>query len=159
MQTTTDFTQTSWIEVSLNSDFPIYNLPLGVIKHKSGKISAATAIGDYVLDLSALHRLGFFKDISLPSSIFDKEYLNDFMETGNPVWQALRQRIYTLLKKDVSELRDNKKALAECLFKMSDVELLMPVKVGDYTDFYSSKEHATNVGSMFRDPKNALLPN
>ncbi len=159
MQTTTDFTQTSWINVPANSDFPIYNLPLGIIKHKDGKTAAASAIGDYVIDLSSLQRLGFFKFISLPDGIFDKPYLNDFIALGKPVWHALRQRIKMLLVSDNEELRENKQAREECIYKMSDVEMLIPVKIGDYTDFYSSKEHATNVGSMFRDPKNALLPN
>lgn len=159
MQTPTDFSQTSWIDVPANSDFPIYNLPLGIIKHHNGKTSAAIAIGDYVLDLSSLHRLGFLEFIALPEGIFDKAYLNDFIALGKPVWHTLRQRIRMLLSADNEELRDNKSAREECLYKISAVELLMPVKVGDYTDFYSSKEHATNVGSMFRDPKNALLPN
>jgi len=156
---TTDFTLSSWIEVPANSDFPIYNLPLGVIKHKNGKISAATAIGDYVIDLSVLHRLGYFNGVSLPERIFENPFLNDFIALGKPLWHSLRKRIKALLSIENGELRDNKKATAEALHKMNEVELLMPVKVGDYTDFYSSKEHATNVGSMFRDPKNALLPN
>ena len=159
MQTTTDFTLTSWIEVPANSDFPIYNLPLGIIKHTNGKVAAATIIGNTILDLSALHRLGLLKGIALPENIFDKHYLNDFIELGKPLWNELRQRIKILLSKENAELRDNKQATSECLYAINDVELLMPVKVGDYTDFYSSKEHATNVGSMFRDPKNALLPN
>ncbi len=159
METPFDFTLTSWIQIPNNSDFPIYNLPLGVIKYKGGKVSAATAIGDYVLDLSSLHKLGFFSSISLPVEVFEKEYLNDFLALGKPVWLKLRERIKMLLKSDNGELRDNKDALSMCLFPINEVELLIPVKVGDYTDFYSSKEHATNVGSMFRDPKNALLPN
>jgi len=156
---TTDFKLTSWIKIPVNSDFPIYNLPLGIIKHKDGKQSAATAIGDYAVDLSALHRLGYLKGIALPDAIFDKPYLNEFIALGKPVWHSLRQRIKVLLGSDNGELRDNKQAVKECLYSINDVELCMPVKVGDYTDFYSSKEHATNVGSMFRDPKNALLPN
>lgn len=155
----TDFTFNSWINIPANSDFPIYNLPLGIIKHKNGKICAATAIGDHVLDLSALHWMGYFEDITLPSAIFDKPYLNDFIALGKPVWNALRQRIKNLLILGNPELRDNKQAVAESLYLIQDVELLMPIRVGDYTDFYSSKEHATNVGSMFRDPKNALMPN
>lgn len=155
----TDFTFNSWINIPANSDFPIYNLPLGIIKHKNGKICAATAIGDHVLDLSALHWMGYFEDIALPSAIFDKPYLNDFIALGKPVWNALRQRIKNLLILGNPELRDNKQAVAESLYLIQDVELLMPIRVGDYTDFYSSKEHATNVGSMFRDPKNALMPN
>jgi fumarylacetoacetase len=159
MKATNYFDLISWVEVPVNSDFPIYNLPLGVIKQKNGKISAATAIGDYVLDLSALQQSGFLSAIPLPAGIFDKACLNDFIALGKPVWRALRERIRALLKADNKQLRDNKEAVSKCLIRMNEVELLMPVKVGDYTDFYSSKEHATNVGSMFRDPKNALLPN
>ncbi len=156
---TIDFMLTSWIDIPKNSDFPIYNIPLGIAKNKGSKIFAATAIGDYVLNLSTLHNLGFFKDIPLPANIFDREYLNDFVALGKPIWHSVRNRIKELLQSSNAELRDNKHALTESLYKMSDVELLMPIKIGDYTDFYSSKEHATNVGSMFRDPKNALLPN
>jgi len=159
MQTLSDFTLASWITVPDNSDFPIYNLPLGIVKRKNGKISAATAIGDFILDLSELQKLGYFSAIPLPAGIFEKDCLNDFIALGKPVWHSVRNRIKTILKSDNGELRDNKEAIAQCLVKMNEVELLMPVKVGDYTDFYSSKEHATNVGSMFRDPKNALLPN
>src|SRR6185312_8535181 len=159
MQVANDFRLDSWVEISANSDFPIYNLPLGIIKHKNGNISAATAIGEYVIDISVLHRSDYFKDITLPAGIFEKASLNDFMALGKPVFRLVRQRLMALLTRDNPELRDNKQAIAQALFKSSDVEMLMPVQVGDYTDFYSSKEHATNVGSMFRDPKNALLPN
>ncbi|HTB32231.1 MAG TPA: fumarylacetoacetase, partial [Bacteroidia bacterium] len=159
MKTTTDFNITSWVKVPENSDFPIYNLPLGIIKHPSGKVSAATAIGDSVLDLSALDKSGFFKTLNLPAGIFDKDSLNDFIALGKPVWKALRNEIKLLLNESYPELKENRQAISACLFKMTDVEMLLPVKIGDYTDFYSSKEHATNVGSMFRDPKNALLPN
>ncbi len=159
METTKDSELSSWIKIPQNSDFPIYNLPLGIIKQNNGRVSVAIAIGDNVLDISSLHRFGFFKDISLPDGIFEKPYLNDFIALGKPILKLVRERIKVLLRNDNAELRDNKQAISECLYSMSDVELLMPIKVGDYTDFYSSKEHATNVGSMFRDPKNALLPN
>jgi fumarylacetoacetase len=159
MQATTDFKLDSWVEIPANSDFPIYNLPLGIIKHKNGTISATTAIGQYVLDLSVLHRLAYFKEIALPVGIFEKTSLNDFMALGKPVWKLVRQRLMVLLTRDNPELRDNKDVVVQSLFKSSDVEMLMPVQVGDYTDFYSSKEHATNIGLMIRDPKNALLPN
>lgn len=159
MQTTTDFNLNSWIEVPANSDFPIYNLPLGIVKHKNRSIFAATAIGDYVINLSTLHKSGYFNDIPLPAGIFEKTSLNDFMVLGKPVWKLVRQRLIELLTRDNPELRDNKQAIAQALCKTPDVEMLMPIRVGDYTDFYSSREHATNVGSMFRDPKNALLPN
>lgn len=159
MHAISNFNLDSWVEVPANSDFPIYNLPLGIIKHKNGHISAATAVGHYVLDLSVLQKLNYFKDITLPAGIFEKNSLNDFMALGKPVWKLVRQRLMVLLASNNSELRDNTQAVAKSLLKSSDVEMLMPVQVGDYTDFYSSKEHATNVGSMFRDPKNALLPN
>ena len=159
MQARTDFELDSWVEIPANSDFPIYNLPLGIIKHKNGTISVATAIGYYVVDLSVLHRLDYFKEIALPAGIFEKTSLNNFMALGKPVWKLVRQRLMVLLTSDNPELRDNKQAIAQSLFKTSDVEMLMPVRVGDYTDFYSSKEHATNIGLIIRDPKNALLPN
>lgn len=159
MQTTPDFNQTSWINIPANSDFPLYNLPLGIIKHKNGKTAAATAIGDYALDLSALHKLGFFKDLALPENIFNTLYLNDFITLGKHVWHSLRARVKLLLNKENKELQGNTEAISACLFKLNEVEMLIPIRIGDYTDFYSSKEHATNVGSMFRDPKNALLPN
>ncbi len=159
MQTTTDFTQTSWINIPENSDFPIYNLPLGIIKYKNGKTAVATAIGDYTLDLAALHKLGFLKDLSLPENIFESRYLNDFIALGKPIWHSLRNRLMWLLNINTVELKENKQAREACLHKMNEVDMSMPIRVGDYTDFYSSKEHATNVGSMFRDPKNALLPN
>ena len=107
MQKISDFKLASWVEITANSDFPIYNLPLGIIKHKNGKTAAATAIGDHVLDLSALHLSGYFKDISLPSIIFQKEYLNDFIALGKPLWNSLRQRIKQLLSNENGELRDN----------------------------------------------------
>lgn len=159
MQTTTDFKLDSWVKIPANSDFPIYNLPLGVIKDKNGNTSVATAIGDYVINLSVLHKSGYFKGITLPVGIFERTSLNDFMALGKPIWKLVRQRLMGLLTHDNPELRDNKEAVAQSVFKVSDVEMLMPIQVGDYTDFYSSKEHATNVGLMIRDPKNALLPN
>jgi fumarylacetoacetase len=154
-----DSTLTSWIDIPPGSDFPLYNLPLGISKRRQGGASAAIAIGHYVIDLAALQEMGFLGSLSLPEGIFKKKYLNDFLELGKPAWNSLRERIKFLLNSTCSELRDDKEAIAKCLLKMEEVEMLMPVQVGDYTDFYSSKEHATNVGAMFRDPNNALLPN
>ncbi|MGP8216184.1 MAG: fumarylacetoacetase [Bacteroidia bacterium] len=161
----------SWIEVSKDSDFPIQNLPFGVAAltlplpsgrgvtdSRMGSV-AVSIIGNTVISLSALHELGYFSALKLPAGIFEKQYLNDFIALGKPVWRALRERLSEIFRKENAELRDNAEARKKCLFSVSEVKMLMPVMIGDYTDFYSSREHATNVGSMFRDPKNALLPN
>ena len=149
----------SWIEVDKNSDFPIQNLPFGIFKTQSSSPRVGIAIGDHVLDLAVLNKLGFLKNLNIDNSVFTNQYLNDFIALGKPTWRALRQRISDLLNADNAELRDNKEARDKVLQYISNVQMLMPVRVGDYTDFYSSIDHATNVGTMFRDPANALLPN
>ena len=149
----------SWIEVDKNSDFPIQNLPFGIFKTQSSSPRVGIAIGDHVLDLAVLNKLGFLKNLNIDNSVFTNQYLNDFIALGKPTWRALRQRISDLLNADNAELRDNKEARDKVLQYISNVQMLIPVRVGDYTDFYSSIDHATNVGTMFRDPANALLPN
>ena len=91
--------------------------------------------------------------------VFAKPQLNGFIALGNPVWTAVRARLSQLLRADHPELRDMANLRSRALTRMTDTTMHLPVAVTGYTDFYSSKEHATNVGSMFRDPKNALLPN
>lgn len=154
-----DPTLKSWIEVPSDSDFPIQNLPFGIFKTQSSNARVGIAIGDQVLDLSILNKLGFLDDFKIDDAIFTNQYLNDFIALGKPLCRSLRQRISNLLNSTNPELRDNKDARYKVLNFMSNVQMLMPVKVGDYTDFYSSIDHATNVGTMFRDPANALLPN
>lgn len=149
----------SWVEVSKTSDFPIQNLPYGIFRKGNSEPRVGVAIGDHVLDLAALHELGYLDSPGLSKTIFHNHYLNDLISLGKPVTNALRQRISDLLNADNSELRDNAGNRAKALHALKDVEMLMPVRVGDYTDFYSSIDHATNVGKMFRDPANALLPN
>jgi fumarylacetoacetase len=157
---------TSWIDVPENSDFPIQNIPFGIEQYIAYPLlgegpghAAVTIIGDTVINLAVLQKWGYFSGIDLPEGIFQKEYLNDFIALGKPTTTAVRERISELFRKDNPELRDNDKRF-DCLFDVDeDIVLTMPVHIGDYTDFYSSKEHATNVGAMFRDPKNALLPN
>lgn len=149
----------SWISVNKNSDFPIQNLPFGIFKAGTQKPRVGVAIGDKVLDLAALNELGFLASLNIEATILENQYLNDLIALGKPVTNALRQRISDLLNTDNNELRDNSQAQEKVLHDMNRVEMLMPVKVGDYTDFYSSIDHATNVGKMFRDPANALLPN
>jgi fumarylacetoacetase len=149
----------SWIEVPKNSDFPIQNLPFGIFKTKYLTPVAGVAIGEYVLDLVYLHENGYLDGLELPTGIFNQRYLNDFLSLGRKKIREVRERISELLRVDNDELRSNGPACEIALVPTQEVQMLMPVRVPNYTDFYSSEEHATNVGSMFRDPKNALLPN
>lgn len=150
---------TSWVEVPKGSDFPIQNLPFGIFKTKYLTPVAGVAIGNYVLDLVYLHENGFFDGYNLPSGIFNQPYLNDFIALGKKKTRAIRERLSELLRFDNEDLKNNVGARELALIPMDEVEMLLPVKIPNYTDFYSSEEHAFNVGSMFREPKNALLPN
>lgn len=149
----------SWVEVPPQSDFPIQNLPFGIFKTKYLSPVAGVAIGNHVLDLVYLHEHGYLDGLGLPPGIFNQKYLNDFIALGRKKSRDVRERISELLRHDNDELRDNVAAREIALVPISEIQMLMPVRVPNYTDFYSSEEHATNVGSMFRDPKNALLPN
>ncbi len=149
----------SWIEIPNDSDFSLDNIPFGVGRVDGGKPLAATRIGDFAVDLDALQKAGLFAEINLPEDVFQQPVLNDFIALGKPITNSVRTRIQELFSAENGELRDNEAARLNAIRKVEDVEMLMPVHVGDYTDFYSSKEHATNVGTMFRDPDNALLPN
>ena len=149
----------SWIEVNNNSDFPIQNLPFGIFKTHNSEPRVGIAIGDYVIDLSQLEAAGYFKDLNFDKTSFTQKHLNKFTAQGKPVWRAVRQRVSDLLNATNDELKNNEAVKAKTLYKMKEVQMLLPVQIGDYTDFYSSIDHATNVGSMFRDPQNALLPN
>ncbi len=154
----------SWIDLRPGSDFPIQNLPFGVLEHPEGHgPRLCVAIGDYALDLYALAQRGFFDEIDelekgLPW-VFRRGSLNHLLRLGRPAWRAVRQRVSELLRHDNPALRDDAAAVRECLLRQADVAMRRPVKPANYTDFYSSIEHATNVGTMFRDPANALLPN
>lgn len=149
----------SWVEVPPGSDFPIQNLPFGIFKTKYLSAVAGVAIGNYVLDLVYLHEHGFLDGMGLPPGIFNQAYLNDFIALGRKKTSEVRNRISELLRHNNDELRNDVAAKEIALVPMEEVQMLMPIRVPNYTDFYSSEEHATNVGSMFRDPKNALLPN
>ncbi|MEJ8757347.1 fumarylacetoacetase [Pontibacter sp. H259] len=154
-----DPTLHSWIEIAPNSDFPIQNLPFGIFETDNRDPRVGVAIGEYVLDLLEVARLNFFELIDIDPNVFHRPHLNDFIALGKPTWRAVRNRVSALLRNDNDEISGNSRLIDQCLVKQSQVRMLMPVKVGNYTDFYSSIEHATNVGTMFRDPKNALLPN
>jgi len=159
MNKTNDPSFTSWIEVPKNNDFPIQNLPFGIIKIGKGT-RAATRVGDFAIDLLALFDLGYFSDSQdFERSLFDKATLNDFIGKGKEFTGAIRLRLFELFESSNAELRDNSAHHSQVLIPIDSVETLLPVEIGDYTDFYSSIEHATNVGKMFRDPENALLPN
>lgn len=147
----------SWIAVDKNSDFPIQNIPFGVFKTDKLSPRVGTIIGDKVIDLSVLYESGFFKGI--PDNVFQNNYLNDFISLGKPLCRQVRGRISELFEANNKELQGNTELCSRILHEVKDVELMLPVKIGDYTDFYSSIDHATNVGTMFRDPANALLPN
>ncbi|MFT7238601.1 MAG: fumarylacetoacetase [Cyclobacteriaceae bacterium] len=149
----------SWIEVTKDSDFPIQNLPFGIFKTDLLSPRVGVAIGDQVLDLHVLHQSDVFEGINLANNIFNNLYLNDFISLGKETTNAVRERLSELLMIDNALLRDNHNLRSETLINQSSVEMLLPVKIGDYTDFYSSEQHAFNVGCMFRDPDNALLPN
>jgi fumarylacetoacetase len=149
----------SWVQVPKNSDFTIYNLPFGIFETKRISARAGIAIGDKVVDLSVLHDEGFFADITqLPNDIFLRDSLNDFIALGKPVTRKVRERVQELLNDEKEDLKVHQ-CRGKAMVNRKEAIMLLPVKIGDYTDFYSSKEHATNVGSMFRDPDNALLPN
>ncbi|NNE03334.1 MAG: fumarylacetoacetase [Eudoraea sp.] len=149
----------SWLPVPENSDFPIQNIPFGVFLTRDDVITIGTRIGDYAIDLGALHQLGYFEGIPLTDDIFLQDTLNDFISDGKKTWRLVRSRISELFSSTNTTLKNHKDHQTVILFTMDEIEMKLPVQIGDYTDFYSSKEHATNVGKMFRDPENALLPN
>jgi fumarylacetoacetase len=157
--TANDPTRKTWLEVPENSDFPIQNIPFGVFLTRDDIITIGTRIGDTAIDLGALHQLGYFEGIPLTDDIFLQDTLNDFISDGKKTWRLVRNRIAEIFDTSNESLRDNEEHRQVVLFTLDEIEMQMPVQVGDYTDFYSSKEHATNVGTMFRDPDNALLPN
>ena len=149
----------SFIKYPENSDFSIYNIPFGVGVFNKEYIACCSRIGDMVIDLATLYDYGFFDEIEgIEENIFEAFTLNEFIELGKPVTKAVRLKLQELLLAD-SKLADDTKTIEECFYDFNQVQMMMPVHVPNYTDFYSSIEHATNVGKMFRDPANALLPN
>jgi fumarylacetoacetase len=151
----------SFIEVSPESHFPIQNLPYGVFRPKDGgPARVGVAIGDWVLDLAALAEAGLL-DTSLPAgrAYFDQPVLNAFMAAGRPTWVEARAAVQELLDAQNATLRDDAELRGRVLRPQAAVEMRLPCAIGDYTDFYSSREHATNVGIMFRGRENALMPN
>lgn len=145
----------TWKEIPHDTDFSIYNIPFGIISTGDSDMRIASRIGDEVIDLKAAHIYGIFDGLGLESGDFIGRSLNKFISRGKPLTNAVRERLQTALTDPKSPLTK-----AQGVFlPISKVLVHMPIEVGDYTDFYSSIEHATNVGKMFRDPENALLPN
>ncbi|MGB6153680.1 MAG: fumarylacetoacetase [Pricia sp.] len=149
----------TWLTVSEQSDFPIQNIPFGVFLTRDDNITIGSRIGDYAIDIDALHRLGYFSEIPLTKDIFSQDSLNNFISEGQKIWRQVRNRISELFDAANDELKKNESHRKTVLFAVDEIEMKLPVHIGDYTDFYSSREHATNVGTMFRDAENALLPN
>ncbi len=150
----------SWLHIAPNSDFSIYNLPYGIFSTQKLSKRIGIALGDYVIDVYKLLELGFLKGFSLDKNIFLNDFINDFMALGKEITNPFREKIQKLfLENNSAESLDFQAKQHEFLHLQQDVTLHLPIKIGDYTDFYSSREHATNVGTMFRDPNNALLPN
>ena len=148
----------SFIPVDPASDFPIQNLPYGVFSTKGGRAPrVGVAIGGYILDLWELEQDSRLDVGDL--GVFAQPSLNAFMALGPKAWSRTRERISELLRHDHPELRDNDELRQRALVPMHDANLHLPFTVAGYTDFYSSKEHATNVGVMFRGKDNALQPN
>ena len=149
----------SFIDVPQDSHFPIQNLPFGIFCTNADKTPrVGVAIGDQVLDLAVLEDAGLLKPTAT-HRVFNRASLNAFIALGQSAWSETRAAISTLLRHDNPQLRDDAALRSKALSAINDARMLLPIEIPGYTDFYSSKEHATNVGVMFRDPKNALLPN
>lgn len=159
MLTANDPSRKSWLPAAEDSDFPIQNLPFGVFMAHDDHITIGTRIGDTAIDLSALHQLGYFEGITLPEDVFLQDTLNDFITLGRPVCRQVRNRLAELFDAKNKQLQEQKDQHETVLYPVQEVQMLMPVFVQDYTDFYSSREHAENVGTMFRGKDNALMPN
>lgn len=159
MLTANDTQRQSWIEVPQNSDFPIQNLPFGVFMAEDDHVTIGSRIGDTAIDLSALHQLGYFEGITLPDDVFLQDTLNDFITLGRPICRQVRNRLAEIFDRENLELQEQEEYKEIILYPVDQVQMLMPVFVQDYTDFYSSREHAVNVGTLFRGKDNALMPN
>ena len=151
----------SWIE-SANEpdcDFPLQNLPFGVAGFGDGTVCCVSAIGKFVVNLAELEAAGLI-GCGEAGRVFDKPQLNNFMACGPKGWAGVRLALTKLLAAGENRaLSENAELQARVLVEMSDVDMLMPFKVAEYTDFYASRCHATNVGTMFRGAENALPPN
>lgn len=149
----------SWLSIAPTSDFSLENVPFGVARTAHTPPRVVSRLGNHIIDLAAMHQRDLFSGISLPTNIFTRPNLNAFISLDKSVSRAVRKRIITLFSVGEEAISGNTSLQKEMLGKASSYQSLMPIAVRDYTDFYSSLEHASNVGAIFRDPKNPLLPN
>ena len=149
----------TWIEITADSDFSLHNIPFGIGLIPENGACICTRIGDFTIDLSGLARLGYFDHLGLKPTDFQQATLNDFIARGKKMACRVRTLIQECFLEGNSSETDMSLIRQNAVYHASEIPMLMPLRVGDYTDFYSSMEHATNVGIMFRDPANALLPN
>jgi fumarylacetoacetase len=149
----------SWIAVPADSDFPIQNIPFGVFITRDDVITIGTRIGDCAIDMGALQQLNYFEGIELTDDMFMQDTLNDFISDGKKTWRLVRNRLAELFDETNPKLRDNKNHREIVIFDVKDIEMQLPVLIGDYTDFFSYKEHARNLGKIYRDPQNLLSQN
>jgi fumarylacetoacetase len=147
----------TWVNVPHKTDFPVQNLPFGVIRYNED-VHVASRIGDFVIDLAVLNRSGLL-GVDYVQEIFEKDSINTLLSIGKDNLRRLRDRLSWLLDARHKDLSDNEDLVDKCLLEIEKVEVLIPLRVPNYTDFYSSIEHATNVGIMFRGKENALMPN
>jgi len=161
MNKTTDPSIRSFLPVDEDSHFPIQNLPYGVFQPCENSMPrVGVPIGDWIMDLSVLDSEGFFLDVLGPNSnLFAQQFLNPFMAKDSDTWSAIRQIIHDLLRDENPRLRDDFILRNNALKRSKNIRVLLPVQIGDYTDFYSSRDHASNVGKMFRGEENALPAN
>ena len=145
----------SWINIPKDSDFTIYNLPFGVFSTSEKSKRVGVAIGNNIIDLLVCNRVNIFEGLTIDDSIFENDYLNEFINLGKNKTNRIREIIQNELCNDQSVLKSNN----DVILLKKTAKMHIPVKIGDYTDFYSSIEHASNIGSMFRDASNPLLPN
>ncbi len=145
----------SWINIPKDSDFTIYNLPFGVFSTSEKSKRVGVAIGNNIIDLLVCNRVNIFEGLTIDDSIFENDYLNEFINLGKKKTNRIREIIQNELCNDQSVLKSNN----DVILLKKTAKMHIPVKIGDYTDFYSSIEHASNIGSMFRDASNPLLPN
>lgn len=146
----------SWVKYDTSTDFPLENLPFGIFKTATLSQRVGVALGDYVIDMQALAATGFMNDLAIDLAVFSQNYLNPLMALGKHATQKIRTFLQDAFAEGNDSLLPHKDSI---LLLQSEVEMCLPVYIRDYTDFYSSEEHATNVGIMFRGKENALMPN
>lgn len=152
----------SWVPVPDGHPFPLENLPYGVFRpHAGGAPRVGVAIGEFILDLSVADDAGLFDGTPVEKrGLFDRPRLNEFMAAGATAWSAARRRVAEMLDATDNWALQRDAALRDrAMVRRAQADVLLPAEIGDYTDFYSSRDHATNVGIMFRGRENALMPN